>query len=422
MPRAGHHLRVLHSFPHKIGAGRICEIGWQQATWTAAAGAAVTLFPGAVHKPVPGMARVQPTLARGRWRIPYRVLGQVRALRVHDWIVARRLERVADQVDVVHAWPLGALHTLRVARRLGIPTLLERPNAHTRFAYGVVRDECERLGVELPKNHEHAYNDAILRLEEEEYRLADYLLCPSDFVLQTFVDEGYPPEKLLRHIYGFDPSRFFPPNEARAKRDGLSMLFVGGAAVRKGVHFALEAWLASPAAEKGRFLIAGEFLPAYEQRLASLLAHPSVEVLGHRADVPQLMRASDVLVLPSIEEGSALVCSEALACGCVPLVSDVASAHCRHFENSLVHRAGDVEELVAHITSFHREPDLLERLREGALSSAPDATWERAGEVLVGAYRHAVEARPRAEATSAGRRAAAAERTLLAATEGVTDA
>ena len=35
----------------------------------------------------------------------------------------------------------------KVARQLGIPTVLERPNAHTRFAYEVVRDECERLGV-----------------------------------------------------------------------------------------------------------------------------------------------------------------------------------------------------------------------------------------------------------------------------------
>ena len=42
-----------------------------------------------------------------------------------------------------------------------------------------------------------------------------------------------------------------------------------------------------------------------------MLAHPSVQVLGHRTDVPELMRNSDILVLPSIEEGSALVTSEA---------------------------------------------------------------------------------------------------------------
>jgi glycosyltransferase involved in cell wall biosynthesis len=418
-------IRVLHSFPHKIGDGRICEIAWQQVRWSAAAGADVTVYPGVLHKPFPEPVRVRPTLARGRFRIPYRVLGQIRALRVHDLIVARRLERMPDTFDLVHTWPLGALETLRVARRLGIPSVLERPNAHTRFAYSVVRDECERLGVELPRNHEHAYNEAVLRYEEEEYRLADFLLCPSDFVLETFLDEGYPAQKLLRNSYGFDPERFYAPPEPRAQDRGLTMLFVGGAAVRKGVHFALEAWLRSPVSEHGTFLIAGAFIPAYERQVAPMLAHPSVEVLGHRGDVADLMRASDVLVLPSIEEGSALVCSEAIGCGCPPLVSDVASAHCRHLENALIHRAGQVDELEAHITSLHNDRALLERLRAGALKSAPGATWQQAGSDLVRTYRHAVEAGPTAveSALPADRPVAAASEAGVARTaEGVVDA
>ena len=50
------------------------------------------------------------------------------------------------------------------------------------------------------------------------------------------------------------------------------MLFVGVCAVRKGVHFALEAWLGSPACQDGTFLIAGEFLPDYQQKLAAMLS------------------------------------------------------------------------------------------------------------------------------------------------------
>ena len=49
------------------------------------------------------------------------------------------------------------------------------------------------------------------------------------------------------------------------------MLFVGVCAVRKGVHFALEAWLKSPASKDGTFLIAGEFLPDYQEKLAPML-------------------------------------------------------------------------------------------------------------------------------------------------------
>jgi D-inositol-3-phosphate glycosyltransferase len=390
MSRAPGPIRVLQSFPHRIGAARICTTAWHQAAGAAQAGADVLVMPGSVHRPLHDSVRVRPTLARGRLRIPYRALGRARALQLHDRLVARALPAIKDEVDVVHTWPMGARETLLTARRLGIPTVLERPNAHTRFAYEAVRMECERLGVALPADHEHAFNAQTLRLEEQEYALADRLLCPSDFVLQTFLDEGFAPERLARHRYGYDEARFYPPSSPRRREGGLTVLFVGVCAVRKGVHFALEAWLRSPASETGRFLIAGEFLPDYADRLAGMLAHPSVEVLGHRSDVPELMRSADALVLPSIEEGSALVCSEALASGCVPVVSDAAGSVCEHGVNGLVHRVADVERLSAHLTALHEDPSLLESLRERCLRTAPEYTWTRAGARLVDVYEEVV--------------------------------
>ena len=388
-------LRALYSFPHKIGADRICGIAWYQAAGLASAGVDVSAHPGVVHRTLPEGIEVRPTLARGRLRIPYRVVGRNRALRLHDRLVAARLPKIADRIDIVHVWPLGARYTLEAAKRLGIPTVLERPNTHTHFAYTSVQQECERIGVPLPPDHEHAYNEFILNWEEEEYALSDYLICPSDFVKKTFLERGYPEERLLRHSYGFDPQVFYASPRASSPESGLKVLFVGGAAVRKGLHFALEAWLASTASEGGTFLVAGEILPDYRSYLSPLLAHPSVSVLGHRHDVAELMRASDVLVLPSIEEGSALVCAEAMACGCVLLVSDMASGHSRHMENALVHHVADVRTLSQHMTLLHSDPTQVEHLRAGALNSARNATWENAGRVLRDVYEHAVTEGPR---------------------------
>jgi glycosyltransferase involved in cell wall biosynthesis len=393
-------IRVLQSFPHKIGAGRICDTAWHQAVGVAAAGAELTVYPGVVHRQLPASVRVWPTLARGRWRLPYRVLGRIRTLAIHDHIVARRLPKLAGQIDIVHTWPLGARQTLLAAKRLGIPTVLERPNAHTRFAYEVVQRECERIGVALPPDHEHAYNTEILRREEEEYRLADALLCPSEFVVQTFLDQGFPHESLVRHRYGYDPAAFHLDGARPESQRGLTMLFVGVCAVRKGVHFALEAWLRSPASRKGTFLIAGEFLPAYEDKLAEMLAHPSVRVLGHRDDVPDLMRKSDILVLPTIEEGFGLVCVEALASGCVPLVSDACTEFCVHGENALVHHVGDVDALADHITRLDEDRGLLKGLRVAGLKAAPDHTWEKAGDSLVEAYQIVLEKASRSDPSS----------------------
>jgi glycosyltransferase involved in cell wall biosynthesis len=384
-------IRVVYSFPHKLGADRICYTAWQQVNGLAAAGADLLVFPGALHRPVPEGVAVRPTLARGKLRVPYKLLGTMRACALHDYIVARRIERMAQEIDIIHAWPLGALETLKVAAQLGIPTVLERPNAHTRFAYDVVQKECDRIGVPLPSDHEHAYKADVLRKEEEEYRLAYRLLCPSDFTVQTFVDQGFSRDRLARHIYGYDPKVFYPSPEVRDSRRGLQLLFVGVCAVRKGLHYALEAWLRSPAHEKGTFLIAGEFLTAYEDKLRPMLSDPSVRVLGHRNDIPELMRQSDVLVLPTIEEGFGLVCTEAMGSGCVPLVSEACTDLCRHFENAMVHRIGDVDALAHQITQLDQDRALLERLRAAGLRTAPNITWNAAGTKLLALYEDVIQ-------------------------------
>jgi glycosyltransferase involved in cell wall biosynthesis len=385
-------VRVLYSFPNRLGADRICYTAWQQVNGLAAAGADVLVLTGSLSRPVPTGVRVQPTLARGKLRLPYKLLGNMRTVSLHDWIVSRDLEDLVGEIDIVHTWPLGALQTLKAAVRLGIPTVLERPNAHTGFAMEVVQKECERLGVTLPPDHEHAYNAKKLHKEEEEYRLADRLLCPCEFVVKTFVDKGFAMEKLARHFYGFDEKAYYPSTELREPKRRLTMLFVGVCAVRKGVHYALEAWLQSPASKDGTFLIAGEFLPEYQEKLAPLLAHPSVRVLGHRNDVAELMRKSDILVLPSIEEGFGLVITEAMGSGCVPLASEACTEFCRHMETGLMHRVGDVAALTEHITMLHEDRALLERLRAGSLKAIPEITWTAAGVRLLDVYRETIAA------------------------------
>ena len=286
-------IRVLYSFAMKLGGPRICATAWHQVSGLFAGGADVLVFPGVLLWPLPADVKIQPTLARGPVRIPYRLLGRLRSYAVHDHIVSRRLEALAGKIDIIHTWPLGSRRTLEVASRLGIPTVIERPNAYTRFAFEVVRRECQRLGITMPAGHEHAYDAEVLRIEEEEYRLADRLLCPSDFVARTFLEHGFPNEKLARHQYGFDDRLYYPPTTRDAK-PGIRMLFAGGCTPRKGLHYALQAWLQSEAHHDGIFLIAGEFIPGYAEKLSPMLSDPSIQVLGHRTDIPELMRNSDV--------------------------------------------------------------------------------------------------------------------------------
>ncbi len=390
MNKHAHPIRVLYSFPNKLGATRICYTAWQQVNGLVAAGADLIVAPASTCRAIPQQATLSPTLAWGKIRVPFKVLGNQRAHLLHDYLVARMVEKLQGKIDIIHTWPSGALRTLQVASRLGIPTVLERCSSHTRYAYEVVQKESERLGLSALEGDPCAFNEEVLQREEAEFWQADRLLCPSNFVVRTFLDKGFQPKQLARHIYGFDHNLYYPAANYEPNKEGLRMLFVGYGAVGKGVHFALDAWLRSPAHRTGTFTIAGDFLPDYAKKLSPMLSHSSVRMLGHRNDVPDLMRQSDVLVVPSLQEGFGLVCTEAMGSGCVPLASDACTDFCRHMQNSLVHHVGNVEELTAHISLLDKDRSLLQELRLAGLSLRGSLTWDAAGIVLLDVYRETI--------------------------------
>ncbi len=323
------------------------------------------------------------------YRLPMRPFGYG-YYHLFDHIVARSLRRLRGEFDIVHCWPSGAFRTLQVARDLGIHCVLERPSAHTRYVLEVMARESERLGVKIPKSHYAGSNPKKLLREEQEFALAETLLCPSDFVVKTFEDQGYPRSKMVRHRYGYDPLLFYQacktgPRDAN-RQDMLRLAYIGECSPLKGLHLALRAWIESGAAEHGRFLICGRILPGYRKVVEKYLSHPNVSYLGFTASVPDVLRSCDALVLPSLAEGSALVTYEARACGSALLVSDAAGAVCEHMGDGLVHKAGDWKDLSRHIALLAGDHGLLERLRSNSVAGAAELTWDKASERLVGIY------------------------------------
>lgn len=387
-------IRVLYSFHHRLGAPRICWTAWQQVIGLDAVGAEVNAVVGSALRTPPESVRLVKTLALGKLRVPFRLLGARGMAVAHDWIASRWLKKHAAEIDIVHAWPMACLRTLRVAKRHGIPVLMERPNAHTAFAFRVVEEECKRIDFEMPAGYESTFDAKSLALELKEYEEVDYLLCPSPFVAKTFVDEGEPATKLLAHQYGYDSALFWPGQQNALAAKPLVMIYVGLCTPRKGLHHTLKAWLASTASKAGRFMICGEFVPGYREKLGDLLDHPGIEVLGQRNDVPALMRQADLFVLSSVEEGSALVTYEARGSGCVLLVSDAAGAVCRDGENALVHPSRDAATLTKHLDLLDRDRNLLWKLRDASIRDLDELTWRAAGRKLLDVYREVLARQP----------------------------
>jgi glycosyltransferase involved in cell wall biosynthesis len=381
-------MRILYSFPFAIGAPGIGTTALYQVLGLLERGHQVTVMATSADKRAPRLPDLRSTLSLGGVRLPHRVFGMDRTMAFHDAQVAGHLRQQPDSYDVVHCWPSATLATARVAAEIGVPSLREVPNTHTENAYEVVGQLCAGLGIELPPGSSDRFNADRLARMEEEYQAAFRLLLPSERVAETFRVRGFAEGKLMRHRYGFDPKVFIPP-AAEADAGPLRALFLGSVGPRKGLHVALQAWARSEASKDGRFAIYGRVEDTYRPIIEPLLAAPGVELHEFTSNVGGVLQDSDVLLLPSFEEGSALVTYEAQGCGVIPLVSDAAGAMCTHGVTGLVHHAGDAEALAQHLDSLAHDPERRRAMRQAVLDQRDSLTWLAAAETLEACYESA---------------------------------
>lgn len=92
--------------------------------------------------------------------------------------------------------------------------------------------------------------------------------------------------------------------------------------------------------------------------------------LGHRSDLPALLAAADVFVLPSRWEGQPLILQEALMAGRPIVAFDVGGIRAVAGEGAFLVPAGDVAALANAVYAVMTKPDLASRLSRQALARA----------------------------------------------------
>ena len=103
------------------------------------------------------------------------------------------------------------------------------------------REEAERWGhwQDIQLSHDTRIGER----EAQEWRLADGIVCGSQFVIDGLVSCGAPREKCHLVPYTADVSKFTPKSLAQMRRgdDTLRVLYVGGVDLRKGIQYLYEA-------------------------------------------------------------------------------------------------------------------------------------------------------------------------------------
>lgn len=140
---------------------------------------------------------------------------------------------------------------------------------------------------------------------------------------------GVSRDRLVHVPNGLDLARFNPATCEERKQirarlnlpEGPTALFVGQIVRRKGVDRLLEVWPQVSASIKDAWLIfAGEGELSKAVREQSAEPGSRIIYLGIRRDIPELMRAANVFVMPSRNESFGNVIVEAMACG-LPVIA-----------------------------------------------------------------------------------------------------
>ncbi len=224
-----------------------------------------------------------------------------------DRFVSRRMPRC----DVFVGLSGSALRSGRAARARGARVVCDRGSTHIRTQDALMREEHALWGWPYP-----GIDPRVIDLEESEYAQADCITVPSAFNVKSFIAEGIHAGKLQRIPYGVDLERFRPVG--KPERDRFDILFVGAMNLRKGLPYLLQAYRQLEHSKKS-LTFAGSIAPDFIALMKNHSLWPAdIRVLGHvpQQDLKEVMSRSHVLVLPSIEEGLAMVQAQALACGC----------------------------------------------------------------------------------------------------------
>ena len=245
--------------------------------------------------------------------VPVTLIGK--PLKVDPFALARLTRFMkAKRFDVVQTWVFAANAYGRVAaRRAKVPVVV-----------------TAEMAVDLWKSRGH------LAIDRRLAAWTDRVVGNSRAVTAFYRQAGIPESRLGTIYSGIEPPRepAAPLEELRrATRENFGwaadapvVFFAGRLMTQKGVDILLDVMdLIQHVRPDVRTLIAGEgpLRPQLEETTHAYRLDDRVRFLGHRDDVPALLAASDVLVLPSRYEGLPNIVLEAMRLG-KPVVATAA--------------------------------------------------------------------------------------------------
>ena len=228
-----------------------------------------------------------------------------------------RAHRQENLIDIAYGYEDCAEQFFTAALEVGVRRAYDLPIAYWETAQRLLREEAERYP--RWKMTLSGMRDSPEKLERKtrELELAELVLCPSKFVYESLPHEVQRTKKCVVVPFGSPEIAESVAVQSTGDRP-LRVLFAGALTQRKGLAdlFAAMKLVQSANVE---LVVMGSLLQPLESYRREYAQFRYEQPRPH-AEVLRLMQSCDVLVLPSIVEGRALVQQEAMASG-LPVIA-----------------------------------------------------------------------------------------------------
>jgi len=293
------------------------------------------------------------------------------------WI-DRLAEKPARASDIFLFYSGAGLHTAQHLQSTGVIRMVEAVNGHVLVQERIMREEHQRRKLPPPRFHPREVARRV-----KEYELADAILCPSAFVRESFESEGFSRDRLFVVPYG---ASFPAATSAPRSSDGtFRVLYVGQIGVRKGLSYLFDAFERLRHPKKELWIVG----PRTQQTGIENVRPPDgTRFFGTLKgdDLARAYRDSSVFVLPTVEEGLALVLGEALSFG-LPVITTVNSGGADLFQDGQEGFLVPIrlpEVIAEKLQRLADDPALLQGMSDAAQARAKSlGGWETSGRLLV---------------------------------------
>jgi glycosyltransferase involved in cell wall biosynthesis len=227
----------------------------------------------------------------------------------------RTLQTGLPCATAIYAFNSAALELLVYAKKYGLTGIVEQTMAPARVEDNILVEEEQRFPGWEPPRLANVRTGQFCDREAAEWENASLIICGSQFVADGVRQCGGPADRCRVVPYGFNP--VWLRKSRMETRRPIRILVAGTVSLRKGAPYVLQA--AKLLAGRAEFKMIGPIKvldPAraeYAQRVELLGSIPSSDMRTH-------YEWADVFVLPSLCEGSATVCYEALSAG-LPVIT-----------------------------------------------------------------------------------------------------